>query len=90
MARLHVWIKGTVQGVMFRDATRRLAEDLGLTGWVKNLPEGSVEAVFEGDRGDCERALEFARSGPESAQVEAVEERWDEAEESFEAFSVEY
>ena len=89
MARLHVWIKGIVQGVFFRDSTRRVANDLGLTGWARNLPDGRVEAVFEGERQDCEKALEFVRVGPPSARVTNVDEAWEE-EESFGDFTIRF
>ncbi len=88
MARLHVWIEGIVQGVFFRDSTRRVANDLGLTGWARNLPDGRVEAVFEGERASCERALEFVGVGPPSARVTHVDEVWEEEEESFKDFTI--
>ncbi len=90
MARLHVWVVGVVQGVFFRESTRRVAQDLGLTGWVLNLPDGGVEAVFEGERGVCEQALEFVRVGPPSARVTRVDEVWDEDEESLEGFKLRF
>jgi acylphosphatase len=83
-----VWITGVVQGVFFRDTTRRQAEGLGLAGWVKNLPDGRVEAVFEGDRSDCEKALDFVRVGPPSARVAFVNETWDEEEEFLDRFRI--
>jgi acylphosphatase len=88
MARLHVWVQGVVQGVFFRDSTRRQALALGLTGWVRNLPDGRVEAVFEGDRAACEKALDYVKVGPSSARVARVREVWDEAEEGLENFRV--
>ncbi|MFQ5511481.1 MAG: acylphosphatase [Candidatus Krumholzibacteriia bacterium] len=86
MARLHVWVEGIVQGVFFRDSTRRVATGLALTGWVKNLPDGRVEAVFQGERGACERALDWIRKGPEHARVDRVREVWEDAEEEFSVF----
>jgi len=74
---LHVRVEGRVQGVMFRESTRRHASELGLSGWVRNLPDGSVEAYFAGARETCERALAFVRTGPPAASVTRVEERWD-------------
>ena len=61
--RLHVIIRGRVQGVWFRQSTRERAEALGLTGWVRNLSDGSVEALFEGEPGAVEQALAFVREG---------------------------
>ena len=75
--RLHVRVEGRVQGVMFRDSTRRQAAALGLSGWVRNLPDGTVEAQFSGPRDRCERALAFVRTGPPAAAVARVEERWE-------------
>lgn len=73
--RAHV--TGHVQGVFFRDATRRRALELGLRGWVRNLPDGRVEACFVGARADCERALAFVRTGPPRARVAGVEVCWE-------------
>jgi acylphosphatase len=80
MPRVHVRVKGRVQGVFFRDTTRQVAEDLGLAGWVRNLPDGGVEAVFEGDRRLCEKALDFVRRGPRAARVDHVDAVWEEEE----------
>jgi acylphosphatase len=73
---LRVRVSGRVQGVFFRDTTRRRALDLGLSGWVRNLPDGRVEALFCGPRVACEAALAFVRSGPPSARVDGVEIEW--------------
>lgn len=90
MARLHVWVQGIVQGVFFRDSTRREAKRLGLVGWVKNLRDGRVEAVFQGDRSACERALDFVHRGPRSARVDKVEFEWEDAEEDLSDFEIRY
>jgi len=87
-ARAHVWISGLVQGVFFRDATRRKAEDLRITGWVRNAPDGRVEAIFEGDKDALEKIIEWARQGPDSARVENVEVKWEEYKDEFDAFTV--
>ena len=71
--RVHVFVSGRVQGVWFRESTRRCAEELGLSGWVKNLPDGRVEAVFEGDPAAIDRALAFVAEGPRHARVLDVE-----------------
>ena len=88
MARLHVWISGRVQGVFFRESTRHKADDLGINGWVRNLPDGRVEAVFEGPDDACELALAYVHKGPSSAQVDKVEVVRDEAEEGLSGFDV--
>lgn len=74
---LHVWVEGRVQGVFFRDSTQRKATALGLTGWVKNLPDGRVEALFVGSEDACRQALAFVRVGPAGARVSGVDHRWE-------------
>ena len=72
-ARKRVVVTGRVQGVFFRDSTRQRAESAGVAGWVRNTPDGSVEAVFEGDPTAVEELVEFCRRGPSRAEVEKVE-----------------
>ncbi len=71
--RKRVVIHGHVQGVFFRDTARREASRHGVYGWVRNTPEGTVEAVFEGGREAVDRMVGFAEEGPPAAQVERVE-----------------
>lgn len=71
--RRRVVVEGRVQGVWFRVNTERLARRIELSGWVRNLPSGAVEAVFEGSPGSVEAAVLWCRHGPERAQVEHVE-----------------
>jgi acylphosphatase len=71
--RAHVRISGQVQGVFFRDSTRQKAEELGLAGWVKNTPDGSVEAVFEGPSEKVREMLRWCEEGPRQASVENVD-----------------
>ncbi len=73
MSRRRIIVHGLVQGVFFRDSTRRLAERHGVAGWARNTPEGTVEAVFEGDPDAVERLVAFAHEGPRGAVVERVE-----------------
>lgn len=73
MKRAHVYISGRVQGVYFRSHTRNKANELGLTGWVRNLDDGRVEAVFEGDESDIEQMVEWCRVGEGFARVDDVE-----------------
>ena len=75
MVRYRVLISGRVQGVFFRDTCRKMAERHGVSGWVRNLPDGSVEAVFEGSTGDVARLVEWSRHGPGTAVVEDVRVR---------------
>ena len=70
--RAHVYVSGQVQGVNFRGATQEEAERLGLNGWVRNLQDGRVEAVFEGDSDTVRQMIEWCKSGPSSADVEDV------------------
>jgi len=72
VVRYRVLISGRVQGVFFRDTCRRLAERGGVAGWVRNLPDGRVEAVFEGPDEDVGRLVAWAHSGPRLAQVDDV------------------
>jgi acylphosphatase len=71
--RRRVVVHGYVQGVFFRDSTRRLARQHGVAGWVANRLDGVVEAVFEGEADAVERLVAFSRKGPRGAQVESVE-----------------
>ncbi|MEA2276370.1 MAG: acylphosphatase [Solirubrobacteraceae bacterium] len=68
-----VVVHGRVQGVFFRETTRRRAQAGGVSGWVRNNDDGSVEAWFEGEPDDVEVMVDFARRGPEGAHVERVE-----------------
>ncbi len=71
--RRRVIVRGRVQGVFFRDSTRRHATSRGVSGWVANRPDGAVEAVFEGESEAVESLVRFAREGPRGADVEGVE-----------------
>jgi acylphosphatase len=71
--RRRVVVTGRVQGVFFRDSVRRRASEQGVSGWVRNRPDGAVEAVFEGEPAAVERMVEFVRHGPRSASVEGIE-----------------
>ncbi len=72
MVRYRVLISGRVQGVFFRDTCRRLAEQNGVAGWVRNLPDGRVEAVFEGPAENVRRLVDWAHRGPRLAVVDEV------------------
>ncbi len=75
--RAHVWITGTVQTVNFRSSARDEAKKLEVQGWVKNLSDGRVEAVFEGRRAAVQRLVSWCYSGPPHAEVESVEVTWE-------------
>ena len=70
--RVHVWIRGTVQGVGYRFSTVQKAKQLGVSGWVKNLPDGRVEAVFEGTQVAVEAMIDWCNEGSRSAVVKEI------------------
>ena len=77
-----------MQGVFFRDATRQKAQQLGLAGWVSNMADGRVEAVFEGESGAVEEAVRWCGEGPEQAAVEDVDASYEESRGESGAFEV--
>jgi acylphosphatase len=80
VVRYRVLISGRVQGVFFRDTCRRMAREHGVSGWVRNLPDGQVEAVFEGRPEDVDRLVAWARRGPSRAAVAGVTVRAEQPE----------
>lgn len=87
-ARIHVFISGRVQGVFFRDHTRRWASSLGLTGWVKNLWDGRVEVVAEGEEKLLHALIARLKEGPPGALVENVDVTWEEYRAEFTDFRI--
>ena len=85
--RKRVTVRGDVQGVFFRDSTRERASSRGVAGWVANRPDGSVEAVFEGEPDAIESMVDFCRGGPRRADVHDVDEV-DEEPEGLSGFEV--
>ncbi|WP_135534409.1 MULTISPECIES: acylphosphatase [Halostella] len=79
-SRAHVFVSGRVQGVYFRATTRDTARENGVDGWVRNLQDGRVEAVFEGPEDAVEEMVEFCHEGSSSADVETVEVEYEEPE----------
>lgn len=73
ITRKHVWVSGRVQGVWFRQSCADLAEQLGLSGWVRNRTDGRVEAVFEGEDSAVEEMVAWCRTGPRRAMVTGVD-----------------
>ena len=90
MVRAHIFVSGVVQGVGFRWSMQRVARRLGVKGWVRNLPDGRVEAVLEGPRDRVEELIEWAKRGPSLAVVENVEVRWEEYRGEFADFEIRY
>lgn len=86
-ARAHVVIRGRVQGVWFRGTTCQEARRLGVVGWVRTRPDGSVEAVFEGPRSEVQKIVVWCHRGPRMAQVDSVDLEWEEATGEFSGFS---
>jgi acylphosphatase len=72
-SRCHVFVSGKVQGVCFRMETKRIAESYGLSGWVRNKSDGTVEALFEGEKNDVDSAVEWCRKGPPYSKVLKVD-----------------
>ncbi|MFW6160948.1 MAG: acylphosphatase [Acidobacteriota bacterium] len=75
--RAHILVSGRVQGVFFRDSTRSWAASLGLRGWVRNMDDGRVEAVAEGEKEKLEQLINYMREGTPYSQVEDVEVKWE-------------
>lgn len=86
--RLHILLGGRVQGVGFRAAAAQMAADLGLNGWVRNLPSGKVEASFEGMSAQLERAKRWCETGPRFARVDHIETAWHDDLEGHDAFEI--
>jgi acylphosphatase len=75
--RAHVFISGSVQGVFFRSETKHEANMHHIDGWIRNLPDERVEAVFEGEEQDVTKLIEFCRTGPTNARVKRVNVTWE-------------
>jgi acylphosphatase len=86
--RAHVHVSGQVQGVFFRDSTRDKAEQLSLAGWVRNLPDGRVEALFEGPSKMVREMVRWCKEGPSHAEVENVDSEFETPRGDFEGFEV--
>ena len=88
--KAHVIVKGRVQGVWFRAETQHNARLLGVNGWVRNLRDGSVEAVFEGEEEKVSDMIKWCRHGPSGAIVDDVSVTWGHYKGEFEEFSILY
>lgn len=89
-ARAHLFIGGRVQGVFYRAFTRNVAVKLGLSGWVKNLYDGRVEAVFEGDKTLIEQAIQHCQVGPAGAHVNDLQVVWEPYSGEEKGFEIKY
>jgi acylphosphatase len=90
MKRVHVYVSGRVQGVFFRADTRRAAADLNLTGWVSNMADGRVEAVFEGDDATVDKMIAWCHIGSPSSRVGKVTTTEEHYTGSFQDFSIKH
>lgn len=89
-ARAHLYISGIVQGVFYRAFTRDIANSLGLSGWVRNLYDGRVEAVFEGEKDLIDIAIKRCHQGPQGARVTNVSVTWEDQIEGLSDFRIRY
>ncbi|MCD6186185.1 MAG: acylphosphatase [Deltaproteobacteria bacterium] len=87
-SRVHIIITGKVQGVCFRITTKQEAEKYDVKGWVRNKNDGSVEAVFEGEKNRVDSVLEWCGNGPLMANVKKVETKWEKHKNEFHTFQV--
>ena len=88
--RAHAIISGRVQGVFFRMETQRAADRCGVCGWVRNLKDGTVEAVFEGDQDRVDAILDWCRQGPPHANVADVNVSWNDYTGEFKGFDISF
>jgi acylphosphatase len=89
-SNVHVIIKGRVQGVWFRASTKQKAEQLGITGWVRNTTDGHVEAIFEGEENIVKEMLEWCNHGPPLAEIKEVEVKNQSPSNGFNGFTIKY
>lgn len=90
ITRAHIFVSGTVQGVFYRARTRETALAHRVNGWVRNCPDGRVEALMEGNREDIAKVIKWCRQGPPAAYVEDMEISWEIATGEYEDFTIKY
>ena len=88
--RAHIFVRGRVQGVFFRQKTKQKAESLGVKGWIKNLDDGRVEAIFEGEEEDVKTLVDFCKKGPKGAIVTGFTLNREQFSGEFENFEIVY
>jgi len=88
--RAHIFVSGRVQGVFFRHYTKKKAQELGVFGWVRNLEDDRVEAVFEGEKEKVEEMIAWSKRGPFLAKVNGIDIKWQEYQGEFENFEIRY
>ena len=90
MERVHIKVFGYVQGVLYRSNAADVAERLGLSGWVKNVPDGGVVIISEGEKEALEALIDWCQKGPEFAKVENVDVEWSVPTGEFKSFEVRF
>ena len=88
--RNHIFVSGKVQGVLFRDRTRRKARQIGVQGWVKNLPDNRVEMLLEGEKEKIQELIEWIKSEPFLVRVDNLEVKLEKYQNEFNNFEVKY
>jgi len=88
--KAHLFIEGRVQGVFYRAFTRNLASKLGINGWVRNLYDGRVEALFEGTREIIEQAIQECWRGPSGSSVANIDVQWEKSSGEYKGFEIRY
>jgi len=90
MVRVHIFISGRVQGVFFRQNTQKKAKQLEIFGWVRNLSDGRVEAVFEGEKEKVKEMIDWVKKGPIFARVDKTDFVWENFKKEFNNFEIKY
>ena len=88
--RIHIFVSGRVQGVFFRDFTRQTALGLGLIGWVRNLADGRVEIIAQGEKEILNQFIELVKAGPPASKVKDCQIDWGEFKAEFKGFEIRY
>ncbi len=86
--RAHIFVSGRVQGVFFRAGTRKKAKEFGVSGFVRNLPDGKVETVLEGEEEKVKKLIEWQRKGPLFAKIKDIEVNWENYKSEFDDFEI--
>lgn len=89
-SRIHILVYGAVQGVFFRANAQNQAKKLGIFGWIRNLEDGSVEVLAEGEKEELEKLLEWCSHGPSDASVSKIDHEWLENKNEFSDFKIKY
>jgi acylphosphatase len=89
-SRARIYVSGNVQGVFYRYETKKHAELHGVNGWTRNLPDGRVECLFEGEKEDVKKTIQFCRQGPPAAHVDDVDIQWERWKGEFDNFQIKY